>query len=235
MHESKKWKWSCSVVSDSSRPHGLQPIRLLRPWDFPGKGTGVGCHCLLHIFQFLYMLVIFTEPWTFESKIRSSCFLGFAAFCYHVSSPLDFSGLFLCQMSAWSVNLKSFQVFSEPTPWAWKVIFFHICSCFTMSGSYRGRSEKWKGKGTSFLRTMKVISARMGRACNNKIFELLLIWECLFPYFSRIILPDIKILVDFFSFNIEKMLSHYLLLSTVYGDKSTDFISIFLYLYYTLL
>ena len=29
------------------RPHGLQPTRLLRPWDFPGRSTGVGCHCLL--------------------------------------------------------------------------------------------------------------------------------------------------------------------------------------------
>ena len=29
MHESEKWKWSCSVVSDSSLPHGLQPTRLL--------------------------------------------------------------------------------------------------------------------------------------------------------------------------------------------------------------
>ena len=47
MHESEKWKWSCSVVSDSSRPHGLQPTRLLCPWDFAGKSTGVGCHCLL--------------------------------------------------------------------------------------------------------------------------------------------------------------------------------------------
>ena len=42
MHESEKWKWSCSVVSDSSRPHGLQPTRLLRPWDFPGESAGVG-------------------------------------------------------------------------------------------------------------------------------------------------------------------------------------------------
>ena len=44
-----KWKvkWSRSVVSDSSRPHGLQPTRLLHPWDFPSKSTGVGCHCLL--------------------------------------------------------------------------------------------------------------------------------------------------------------------------------------------
>ena len=48
MHESEKSKWSRSVVSDSSWPHGLQPTRLLRPWDFPGKSTGVGCHCLLH-------------------------------------------------------------------------------------------------------------------------------------------------------------------------------------------
>ena len=48
MHESEKWKWSCSVVSDSWWPHGLQPTRLFRPWDFPGKSTGVGCHCLLH-------------------------------------------------------------------------------------------------------------------------------------------------------------------------------------------
>ena len=36
-------KWSRSVVSDSSRPHGVQPIRLLRPRDFPGRSTGVGC------------------------------------------------------------------------------------------------------------------------------------------------------------------------------------------------
>ena len=49
MHESEKWKWSRSVVSDSSRPHGLQPTRLLRPSDFPGKSTGVGCHCLLQV------------------------------------------------------------------------------------------------------------------------------------------------------------------------------------------
>ena len=36
-----------SVVSDSLRPHGLQPIRLLCPWDSPGKNNGVGCHFLL--------------------------------------------------------------------------------------------------------------------------------------------------------------------------------------------
>ena len=41
-----------SVVSDSVRPHRWQPTKLLHPWDFPGKSTGVGCHCLLQ--QFCY-------------------------------------------------------------------------------------------------------------------------------------------------------------------------------------
>ena len=36
-----------SVVSDSVRPHRRQPTRLPRPWDSPGKNTGVGCHFLL--------------------------------------------------------------------------------------------------------------------------------------------------------------------------------------------
>ena len=58
MHESEKWKWSHSVVSNSLRPHGLQPTRLLCPWDFPGKNTGVGCHCIFLIaFEWLQDLL----------------------------------------------------------------------------------------------------------------------------------------------------------------------------------
>ena len=57
--EPRAWQWkhrvlttSCccsvaSVVSDSVRPHRWQPTRLPRPWDSPGKNTGVGCHFLL--------------------------------------------------------------------------------------------------------------------------------------------------------------------------------------------
>ena len=36
-----KWKWSCSVMSDSLWPCGLCS------WDIPGKSTGVGCHFLV--------------------------------------------------------------------------------------------------------------------------------------------------------------------------------------------
>ena len=37
----------CSVVSDSLWPHGLQPARLLGPWESLGKTTGVVCKALL--------------------------------------------------------------------------------------------------------------------------------------------------------------------------------------------
>ena len=35
-------------MSNSLRPHGQQPARLLCLWNFPGKNTGVGCHFFLH-------------------------------------------------------------------------------------------------------------------------------------------------------------------------------------------
>ena len=41
---------SCSVMSDSLQPHGLQSARLLCPWNSPGKNTGVRSHSLLQIF-----------------------------------------------------------------------------------------------------------------------------------------------------------------------------------------
>ena len=45
----------CPVVSNSSRPHGLQPTRLLRPWDFPGKSTGVGAISFSSIYRKHYV------------------------------------------------------------------------------------------------------------------------------------------------------------------------------------
>ena len=36
-----------SVLFDSLRPSGLEPAKLLCPWDSSGKSTGVGCHFLL--------------------------------------------------------------------------------------------------------------------------------------------------------------------------------------------
>ena len=61
-----------SVVSDSVRPHGLQPTRLLHPWDSPGKNTGVGCH-------FLFQCM----------KVKSE--REFAQSCPTLSDPMDCS------------------------------------------------------------------------------------------------------------------------------------------------
>ena len=47
MYQFSSVQFSCSVMSDSLQPHGLQPTRLPRPWDSPGKNTGVGCRFLL--------------------------------------------------------------------------------------------------------------------------------------------------------------------------------------------
>ena len=41
--------WVTSVVSNSLWPHGLQPTRLLCPWNSPGKNSGVGCQFLLQV------------------------------------------------------------------------------------------------------------------------------------------------------------------------------------------
>ena len=71
---SNAWKWKvkvkCSVVSDSVRPHRQQPTRLLRPWDSPGKSTGVGCHFLLQCIkvksesEVLSRARLLAIPWT---------------------------------------------------------------------------------------------------------------------------------------------------------------------------
>ena len=37
---------SSSVIPNSLPSHGLSPVRLLCPWDSPGKNTGAGCHFL---------------------------------------------------------------------------------------------------------------------------------------------------------------------------------------------
>ncbi|XP_061292701.1 inosine triphosphate pyrophosphatase isoform X1 [Bos javanicus] len=62
-------------MSDSLLPHRPQPIRLPRPWDSPGKNTGVGCHFLL---QFMKV----------KSEVAQSC-PGVGCHCLLRQCPLD--------------------------------------------------------------------------------------------------------------------------------------------------
>ena len=45
-----------AVASDSVRPRRRQPARLPRPWDSPGKDTGVGCHFLLQCLTLVHYI-----------------------------------------------------------------------------------------------------------------------------------------------------------------------------------
>ena len=82
------WKWKDLKVKSLScvrlfATHGLQPPRLLGPWDFPGMNTGVGCHFLLqrifptqglnlgllHYRQTLYHLSYQGNPYAFMATL----------------------------------------------------------------------------------------------------------------------------------------------------------------------
>ena len=76
-------------MSDSVRPHRRQPNRLLRPWDSPGKSTGVGCHFLLQCMKMKS-----------ESEVAQSCLTR--------SDPMDCSppgsfipGIFQTRVLEW--------------------------------------------------------------------------------------------------------------------------------------
>ena len=76
-------------MSDSVRPHRQQPTRLSRPWDSPGKNTGVGCHFLLQC-----------RKVKSESEVAQSCLT--------LSDPMDCSppgssvhGIFQARVLEW--------------------------------------------------------------------------------------------------------------------------------------
>ena len=78
-----------SVVSDSVQPRRRQPTRLPRPWDSPGKNTGVGCHFLLQCVKVKR-----------ESEVAQSC--------PTLSNPMDCSppgfsilGIFQARVLEW--------------------------------------------------------------------------------------------------------------------------------------
>ena len=65
-------------MSDSMRPHRRQPTRLPRPWDSPGKNTGVGCHFLLQCVRvkLLSRVRFLVTPWT--TAYRAPPSVGFS-------------------------------------------------------------------------------------------------------------------------------------------------------------
>ena len=61
---------AAAAKSLQSLPHRRQPTRLPRPWDSPGKNTGVGCHFLLQCMKVkseseaAQSCLLLATPWT---------------------------------------------------------------------------------------------------------------------------------------------------------------------------
>ena len=72
-------------MSDSERPHGLQPTRLLSPWDFPGKSTGVGCHD-----PSISLLGIFTKK-AKNTNSKDTCTSVFTAALFTIANGSNLS------------------------------------------------------------------------------------------------------------------------------------------------
>ena len=75
-------------MSDSVQPNGRQPTRLPRPWDSPGKNTGVGCHFLLQCVKVksLSRVRLQATPWTAAFQAPPS--MGFSRQEYWSEVPL---------------------------------------------------------------------------------------------------------------------------------------------------
>ena len=79
-------------MSDSVLSHGRQPTRLPRPWDSPGKNTGVGCHFLLQCMkvesesEVAQSCRLLATPWTAAYQAPPS--MGFSGQQYWSGVPL---------------------------------------------------------------------------------------------------------------------------------------------------
>ena len=84
-----------SGVSDSLQPHGLQPTRLLCPWDFPGKNTRAGCHFLLQgIFptQGLNLGLLYCRWILYQVSHQCKCYV--TIICKYVAAQANLNFLF---------------------------------------------------------------------------------------------------------------------------------------------
>ena len=101
-------------MSDSVQPHRRQPTRLPRPWDSPGKNTGVGCHFLLQCVKVKSLSRVrhSATPWTAAFQVPLS--MGFSRQEYWSGVPLPYPTAtmeFLKQLKVelLYVHTKSFQ------------------------------------------------------------------------------------------------------------------------------
>ena len=177
---------SRSVVPDSLWPHGLQPTKLLCPWDFPGKDTGVGCHFLLQgifptrgsnpgLLQYIYIYTISYHLWI----VTVLCWIGVVR--------VDILVLFQILVE----ELSTFHFWSEV-----KVPQLCLTLCdpmgYTVHGILQARILEWVAfpfyRGSSQPRNWTGVSCLAGRFFINwAMSHLILFCYCLFLLLSLLI------------------------------------------------
>ena len=103
-------------MSDSLWVHGLQPARLLSPWNSPDKNTGVGCH-------FLFQGI-------FPTRGLNSGLLHCRQILYHLShqgSPSRYQGLSQWVDSSHQVaRVLELQFQQQSFPWIFSADFIYL-------------------------------------------------------------------------------------------------------------
>jgi len=123
-------------VSDSVRSHRWQPTRLPRPWDSPGKNTGVGCHLLLQC-----------RKLQSESEVAQSC--------PTLSNPMDYSlpgssihGIFQAKVLEWGAIKLKVKYYVNGVKFI-TINYKHDFFIFTRSWHYYYSPKMWKGSKVS--------------------------------------------------------------------------------------
>ena len=155
-------------MSDSVQPHRRQPTRLLRPWDSPGKNTGVGCHFLLQCMKVKS-----------ESDVVQSCLT--------LSNPMDCSlpgssvhGVYQARVLEW-VAIVSLTEGIWKSWMKWRTRHVHVCwksgeldLCLILLSSI---SEEWYVNWVLFL---------------SILWKLLITFSPLSECLSRMKIPLVK-------------------------------------------
>ena len=127
-------------MSDSVRPHRQQPTKLPRPWDHPGKNTGVGCHFLLQCM-----------------KVKSE--REVAQSCPTLSDPMDCSlpgssvhGIFQAKVLEWGamrcMGLPMMPIFLS-------IVFIIFPNSLQWLSIRKKKISSWKGKMAIYTQIQK--------------------------------------------------------------------------------
>ena len=149
-------------MSDSVRPHRRQTTRLPRPWDSPGKNTGVGCYFPLQCIkvksesEVAQCVRLLATPWTAAYQAPPS--MGFCRQEYWSGVPLP-SLLTNFKISSKILNLLSLNIVtSQPIPQT---------DAFYIDGTKNTKASFWS------LKKYKVFYTKFHSAQQNELYALI--------------------------------------------------------------